>query len=128
MGGRCAMNRRLTSFALATGFFLLGQTLKAQAPAKEWPRAKPASVGLDEKRIAEFDAELAGDKYGHVDSFLVIRCGKLVWERHYPRDYDNIFGGRALPNQDMKRSYNYFPPHCHPHYPPRPAPTLRSLP
>jgi len=127
MGGRYAMGRRLTSFALATGFFLLGQTLKAQGPAKEWPRAKPASVGLDEKRIAEFDAELAGDKYGHVDSFLVIRCGKLVWERHYPRDYDKIFGGRTWLNQDMKSPYNYFAPDWHPYYHRGAAHTMQSV-
>ena len=121
------MNRKLTSFALAAGFFLLGQTLKAQAPTKEWQRAKPASVGLDEKKIAEFDAELAGDKYGHMDSFLVIRCGKLVWDGHYPRDYDKIFGGRTWLNQDMKSSYNYFAPDWHPYYHRGAAHTMQSV-
>jgi CubicO group peptidase (beta-lactamase class C family) len=121
------MNCRLASFALATGCLLLGQSLKAQAPAKEWPRAKPASVGLDEKKIAEFDAELAGDKYGHMDSFLVIRCGKLVWERQYPRDYDKIFGGRTWLKQDMKSPYNYFAPDWHPYYHRGAAHTMQSV-
>src|SRR5271170_2557560 len=59
-------------------------------PAKDWPAAAPGEVGLDAAAIAALDADLAGGKYGLVDSMLVIRCGKQAFEHSYARDYDKI--------------------------------------
>jgi len=55
-----------------------------QWPTKRWPTSTPAAVGLDAKALAELDADLAGGKYGYVDSMLVIRHGKAVYDRSSP--------------------------------------------
>src|ERR1700692_887601 len=64
-------------------------------PTKGWPKGTPASVGLDEKVLVSFDADLASGKYMLVDSFRVFRCGEEVFERTYAHDYGQIYGKEA---------------------------------
>jgi len=86
-----------------------------------WPVSKPEDVGLDVRALAAFDAELKAGKYGYVDSMLVIRRGKLVFDRTYQNDYDRIYGTQAskpspLNSTDPTGPYNYFNPWWHPYY------------
>ncbi len=89
-------------------------------PTRGWGKDKPASVGLDEKVLAAFDADLASGRYSLVDSFEVIRCGKAVYERKYPHDYGQIYGKEAKTrgplNAHLTGPYNYFDPAWHPYY------------
>ena len=90
-------------------------------PTHDWPTAAPAAVGLDAKVLAAFDADLAAGKYGLVDSMLVIRHGRVAYERSYPHDYDAIYGEQAkkpsgLNALDPGGPYNYFNPWWHPFY------------
>ncbi len=90
-------------------------------PTKRWPTTTPRAAGLDPKALADFDAEIAGGKYGNVDSFLVIRNGKLAFERSYKRNYDQIYAEQArtpgpLNPHDPTGPYNYFNPWWHPYY------------
>jgi len=89
-------------------------------PTRGWRKDKPAAVGLDEKVLAAFDADLAAGKYSLVDSFDVIRCGREVYERKYPHDYGQIYGKEAKTrgplNAHLTRPYNYFDPAWHPYY------------
>src|SRR5215468_10675128 len=55
-------------------------------PTKQWLTATPQAVGLEAKTLADFDADIASGKFGNVDSFLVIRHGKLVYDRSYKHD------------------------------------------
>lgn len=92
-----------------------------QWPTKRWPTATPAAVGLDAKTLAELDADIASGKYGYVDSMLVIRRGKLVYDRSYKHDYDKIYGKQAgetgpLNAHDPSGPYNYYNPWWHPFY------------
>jgi CubicO group peptidase (beta-lactamase class C family) len=92
-----------------------------QAGSGDWPAATPASVGLDAKVLTAFDADIAGGTFGYVDSLLVVRHGKAVLDRTYPRDYDRIYGeeaGRAGPlnAHDPTGPFNYFNPWWHPFY------------
>jgi CubicO group peptidase (beta-lactamase class C family) len=92
-----------------------------QWPTKRWPTATPAAVGLDAKTLAELDADIASGKYGYVDSMLVIRRGKLVYDRSYKHDYDQIYGQQAketgpLNAHDPSGPYNYYNPWWHPFY------------
>jgi CubicO group peptidase (beta-lactamase class C family) len=78
-------------------------------------------VGLDGKVLAAFDADLAAGKYGYIDSMLVIRHGKVAYERLYPHDYDQIYGKEAkIPSplvvNDPSGPYNYLNPWWHPWY------------
>jgi CubicO group peptidase (beta-lactamase class C family) len=90
-------------------------------PTQGWSSATPQSVGLDPKVLAEIDADIAGGKYGYIDSMLVIRHGKLVYDRSYKHDYDRIYAKQAkepgpLNAHDPSGPYNYFNSWWHPFY------------
>jgi CubicO group peptidase (beta-lactamase class C family) len=106
---------------LWTVTILAGRNTAQEMPAaKPWPTAAPAAVGTDAAALAALDADLASGKYGLVDSMLVIRCGKQVFEHAYTRDYDKIYGERAKTtgplNHDLHGPYNYFSTDFHPYY------------
>jgi CubicO group peptidase (beta-lactamase class C family) len=110
-----------TLSALLAG--LLVHSLAAQDtwPTKSWPAAPPHAVGLDAAKLAAFDAEIAGGKFGYLDSMLVIRHGKIAYERTYSHDYHLIYGKEArtpgpLNAHDPSGPYNYFNPWWHPYY------------
>jgi CubicO group peptidase (beta-lactamase class C family) len=89
--------------------------------AHGWPTARPGEVGIDEKTLAAFDAEIAAGKYGPVDALLVIRHGKLAYDRSYRHDYGKVYGAEAarpgpLNPHDPTGPYNYFNPWWHPYY------------
>jgi hypothetical protein len=63
--------------------FVLAQSLSAQGqwPTKGWPATTPSAVGLDPKALAALDADIAAGTYGYIDSMLVIRHGKVAYDR-----------------------------------------------
>jgi len=86
-----------------------------------WPSSTPRTVGLDPRVLAAFDADIAAGKYGYVDSMLVIRHGRVAYERTYKHDYDRIYATEArtpgpLNAHDSSGPYNYFNPWWHPFY------------
>jgi CubicO group peptidase (beta-lactamase class C family) len=89
-------------------------------PTHQWEKAKPSNVGLDEKVLSRFDADLRSGKFGLVDSFAVFRCGKAVFAQKYPHDYGQIYGKEAKErgplNPRLTGPYNYFDPAWHPYY------------
>jgi CubicO group peptidase (beta-lactamase class C family) len=89
-------------------------------PTNGWPKATPASVGLDQEALVAFDADLANGKYKLVDSFAAFRCGKEVFDRKYSHDYGQIYGKEAKTkgplNARLTGPYNYFDPAWHPYY------------
>jgi CubicO group peptidase (beta-lactamase class C family) len=110
---------------------LLAGWAVAQSP-QSWPVATPQSVGLDPKVLAELDADIAAGKYGYIDSLLVIRQGRLVFDRSYRQDYEKIYGQEAkepsaLNAHDPTGPYNYFNPWWHPFYRRGDLHTLQSV-
>jgi CubicO group peptidase (beta-lactamase class C family) len=101
------------------GLILLSHSVVAQGSGAG-SMTPPAKVGLDEKVLATFDADLAHGKYSLIDSFGVYRCGKMVFERKYPHDYGKIYGKQAKTrgplNARLTGPYNYFDPAWHPYY------------
>jgi hypothetical protein len=89
-------------------------------PTRGWEKPKPADVGLDDKVLNAFDADLKSGKYELVDSFAVFRCGKEVFESKHPHDYGQIYGKEAKVegplNARLTGPYNYFDPAWHPYY------------
>jgi CubicO group peptidase (beta-lactamase class C family) len=80
--------------------------------AADWPKSDPAAEGVDAATLVALDAEMAAGKHGNIDGLLVIRHGKVVFERRYARDY-------VAQNPDPVRAshaYNYYDPHWHPWY------------
>jgi CubicO group peptidase (beta-lactamase class C family) len=125
-----------TSFRALLSFlaFLLVQpvTVLAQWPTREWPISVPAALGFDPKVLAALDADLTAGKYGYVDSMLLIRQGKIAYERTYKHDYDRIYGQEAktpgpLNAHDPSGPYNYFNPWWHPTYRRGDLHTLQSV-
>lgn len=114
-----AMNLLWTLLAtLLLAQFVTGQT---EWPTKGWPSSTPDAVGLDPKKLAALDGDIAAGGFGYVDSLLVIRHGKIVYDRSYKHDYDRIYAREAaepgpLNAHDPSGPYNYFNPWWHPFY------------
>jgi hypothetical protein len=89
-------------------------------PTKGWPSGTPATVGLDEEVLKNFDADIARGKCMLMDSFRVFRCGTEVFARKYAHDYGQIYAKEAKTkgplNARLTGPYNYFDPAWHPYY------------
>jgi CubicO group peptidase (beta-lactamase class C family) len=90
-------------------------------PGAEWPSTTPGAVGLEVAVLDSIDAEIRSGRYGHVDRFLVIRDGRIAFDRRYENDYDEIYGdsartGLRLRSHDRSGPYNYFNDWWHPYY------------
>ncbi len=90
-------------------------------PTRDWPSTTPPEVGLDATVIASLDADIGEGQYGYVDSMLIIRHGKVAYERFYGHDYESIYGLEAktpgpLVVNDPSGPYNYFNSWWHPYY------------
>ena len=65
------------------------------AQANSWPVAEPASVGLSLTALTEIHEDVLAGQYGHVDSFLVARQGRIVFEQYYEHNYRDIYRREA---------------------------------
>jgi CubicO group peptidase (beta-lactamase class C family) len=108
---------------LAAALLVFGRAAMAQEtwPTRQWPLGSPRALGLDSAALAAFDADIASGKYGLVDGMLLIRRGKVAYERSYKRNYDSAYGADAkLPGplnaHDPSGPYNYYNPWWHPFY------------
>jgi CubicO group peptidase (beta-lactamase class C family) len=83
--------------------------------------ATPASVGINAAVLDSIDREIKAGTYNSIDRFVVIRNGRLVYDKHYAWNYDSIYGDSSktrnpLNAHDPTGSYNYFNPWWHPTY------------
>src|SRR4030088_2469432 len=87
---------------------------------REWPLTQPSAAGFDTAALTALDADIAGGKYGLVDTMLIIRDGKQALARSYPHDYGKMYGELARHegplNHEVKGPYNYFSAEFHPYY------------
>ena len=109
-----------------------GLAAQGTFPGERWPTASPQSVGLNPAVLDSIDAEIRAGRYGNVDNFLVIRRGKLVFDRRYEHDYEAIYGDSArhattLRTHDRSGPYNYFSAWWHPWYRRGSLHTLQSV-
>ena len=115
--------RTLNSAALLLTAMALSHAVGAQArwPTKGWPTTTPSAVGLDPKVLAKLDADIAAGTYGYIDGMLVIRHGRIAFERSYAHPYDEIYREEArtrgpLNPHNTPGPYNYFNDWWHPFY------------
>ena len=90
-------------------------------PTFGWQLATPNSVGLDRTTLRTLNTDLKNRKYGYVDSILVIRHGKVAYEKYYDHDYSSIYGEESrtpgpLVIGDPSGPYNYFNAWWHPYH------------
>ena len=118
--------------------FLFTLTLSASAfgqtpwPTPQWAAASPTRLGLNKDALAALDRALASGRYGHIDGLLVIRHGKVGYEKAYHHDYSAIYQKdvaqkSALNSSDPGGPYNYFNPWWHPYYHATDLHTLQSV-
>lgn len=116
------------------GLLLLTGDAGAQGrrPTHHWSLTTPPEVGLDARALSAFDADIAEGKYGYIDSMLVIRHGKIAYERYYGHDYEEIYHKEAstpgpLVVGSLTGPYNYFNPWWHPYYQDSMLHTMQSV-
>ena len=136
VGAHCSSKRRLArrigaAAALVLCMCTASSLAQQNGTAKDWPKAAPKEFGIDPVKLAAFDADIAGGKYGLVDSMLVLRCGTAVFDKSYPHDYGQIYGERAKKegplNHDLHGPYNYFSTDYHPFYQHTDMHTMQSV-
>jgi len=94
----------------------------ADWPTRGWKASTPEAENVDAAVLEAFHQELASGKHGYVDSMLVIRNGRIVFEKTYTHDYDRLFEGRG-----ERGPYNYYDPDWHPYYRKGPFHTMQSV-
>jgi CubicO group peptidase (beta-lactamase class C family) len=80
-------------------------------PTRDWTTSTPQAEQVDAAVLDELHQAISSGKHGNVDSMLVIRHGRIVFEKTYARDYQRLFSGRGEPG-----IYNYYDPAWHPFY------------
>jgi CubicO group peptidase (beta-lactamase class C family) len=98
---------------------VLSAVAQNQWPTKGWQRSTPQAVGLNADSLAFLDKELASGKYGYIDGMLIIRHGKVAYEKSYKHDYSSIYKEESIRKGPLNASdptgpYNYFNPWWHP--------------
>lgn len=122
----------ITLFACATAILPARGSAQGSSPKARWPVASPASVGLNPNVLDSLDAEISAGKYGFIDRMLVIRHGKVAFDKSYVNDYVKAYGdsanvANALNAHDVTGPFNYFNTWWHPYYRRGDLHTLQSV-
>lgn len=75
------------------------------------PVESPASGGVDTASLAAFSDSITAGAFGLIDGLVVMRDGRIVFKRMFPRSYVG-----AYPMTDSPGPFNYHHPHWHPYY------------
>ncbi len=99
------------------------------AEAAVWPTrgfalSSPEAEGLDPLVLDALDQEFARGDHGFIDSMLVVRHGRLVYERSYRHDYAARFDAQR---DGAPGIYNYYDPDWHPYYKGTELHTMQSV-
>lgn len=116
--------RAMFALAFASSIAALSPagTVVAQTwPTKAWPLATPKALGINAAVLDSIDGEIASGRYGLIDRMLVIRHGKVAFDKSYTQDYahayrDSVNTPGALNPHDPGGPYNYYNPWWHPYY------------
>ena len=105
----------LSSLALLIPFAAL------EWPTQGWKTSTPEAENVDAEALEALHRDLASGKHGYVDGIVVIRNGRIVFEKSYSHDYDRLFEGGA------RGPYNYYDTDWHPYYRKGPLHTMQSV-
>jgi len=94
----------------------------AEWPTRGWKTSTPEAENVDAAVLEAFHQEISSGKHGYVDGMLVIRNGRVVFEKSYTHDYDRLFEGKG-----ERGPYNYYDPDWHPYYRKGPFHTMQSV-
>ncbi len=101
-------------------------------PGAAWPTTTPTAAGVNAAVLDSLDREIAAGTYGYIDRMLVIRSGRVLFDKRYANDYDRIYGDSArsqsaLAMHHQTSPYNYFAAWWHPYYQRGDLHTLQSV-
>lgn len=85
MTGAFPRRHMLGGLALASLLPLAGCTTLREAPRREWPVGDPRDAGLDPAKLEAAATQLAAA--GERQGLVIIRDGRLVFERYWANDY-----------------------------------------
>lgn len=88
-----------------------------------WETSNPKAEGIDPIEIDSINQDIENGKYGLIDHFLLIRNGKIVFDKQYNQDYETISEKFDTTNHQ----YNYDHPGWHPYYNYSDLHTLQSV-
>lgn len=99
--------------AVCPGMAATGNAIQTEKswPGKDWLVSSAEAEGLDAAAIRQLDAEIRQGKHGYIDSMLIIRHGRVVFEAEYEHDYAAINQGRAYPSPPP---WDYFDTNAYP--------------
>ena len=92
-------------------------------PNNGWERSKPELEGMSLDSLSSFSNKLKSGDLGYIDGMLVIRNGKIVFEKEYSNNYDSLF---EITNTKPGK-YNYYDPVWHPYYKNTELHTMQSV-
>jgi len=98
-------------------------TLAGSWPGETWEVSTPEAEGLDAKAIEQLDAEIRAKQHGYIDSMIIIRNGRVVFEAYYERDYKSINASLVTGESGP---WNYYDVNYHPFYMDSKLHTLQS--
>lgn len=105
-----------TRIATFCCLFILAFNFPAWAdswPGDRWETSTPEAEGLDAKAIEQLDTEIRAHKHGYIDSMIIIRNGRVVFEAYYLHDYKTL-------NADLVTGesgpWNYWDVNYHPFF------------
>ena len=102
------------------------------SPTKQWPTTTLQAAGINRAVVDSIDAEITSGRYGFVDRMLIIRHGKIAFDKSYTHDYvqaykDSVNATGALNGSDPTSPYNYYNSWWHPYYQRGDLHTLQSV-
>ncbi|HEX6848897.1 MAG TPA: serine hydrolase [Chitinophagaceae bacterium] len=102
-------------------FFIYTELFAQQWPVKEWPSASPQSQSMNADSLKAFEEAIDAGRYGYIDKMVIIRNGKLVYQKSYKHDYNKIYGEEARTKSGLNAlepggQYNYYNSWWHPYY------------
>src|SRR5690349_19154254 len=81
-------------------------------PTKQWPTTTLQAAKINRAVVDSIDSEIASGRYGYVDRMLIIRHGRVAFDKSYRQDYvsayrDSVNKTGALNGADPTGPYNY---------------------
>ena len=93
----------------------------AKTVTGQWPLATPSELGLSAESLLNLHNDVLQERYGWIDSLLIIRNGRIAFEQYYEHDYRAVYGDEAqtlgpLVVNSPSGPYNYFNAFWHPYF------------
>lgn len=102
----------------------LAASASSDWPTAGWRESNSQAEGLDRAALESLSNEFTQGKHGYVDGMLVIRHGRVVFERAYPQAYEAAF---ATAPDRRRDPYNYYDTEWYPYYKETALHTMQSV-